>query len=68
MFGSDVIQSKFCKNWRFNHRSDGTMKKFITSQIYDKIAFSLYSSLLSIRYFELGELPSSKYCIERREE
>ena len=37
-----------------DHRSDGTMKKFITSQIYNKIAFSLYSSLLSIRYFELG--------------
>ena len=26
----------------------------ITSQIYDQIAFSLYSSLLSVRYFELG--------------
>ena len=36
------------------YRSDGTMKKFITSQIYNEIAFSLYSSLLSFRYFELG--------------
>ena len=35
--------------------ADGTMKKFIMLQIYNKIAFSLYSSLLSIRYFELGK-------------
>ena len=32
--------------------------------IYNNIAFSLYSSLLSIQYFELG---SSKYRIERKE-
>ena len=36
--------------------ADGTMKLFTISQIYNKIAFSLYSSLLSIRYFELGNL------------
>ena len=41
----------------FVHRSDCTMKKFITLQIYSKITFSLYSSLLSIQYFfELGSL------------
>ena len=36
--------------------ADGTIKWFTISQIYNKIAFSLYSSLLSIRYFELGNL------------
>ena len=34
------------------HRSDDNEIAY-TPQIYNKIAFSLYSSLLSIRYFKL---------------
>ena len=42
------------------------------NEIVYKIAFSLYSPLLSIGYFEMGMsdiyLPGSKYRIERRKE
>ena len=38
---------------RWFNKSD-YLAQFIKSQIYNKIAFSLYSSLLSIQYFELG--------------
>ena len=49
-------------NWPI-HRSDGIMKWFITSQIYNKIAFSLFLSSL----YPIFRAPSSKYRIERKE-
>ena len=47
----------FSMKLRANHRSNGSIKQLIqnvTSQIYNRIAFSLHSSLMSNRYFELG--------------
>ena len=58
MVGDNVIDS-----WSVHRSDDGTIKWFITSQIYNKIAFSLYSSLLSIRYFEMDR---EKRGIERK--
>ena len=47
---SDILGRSFA----CDHRSDGTMKSFITSQIYNLSVFPLYFSLLSNRCFEMG--------------
>ena len=55
-WGQNVGSAKHAKGYiiiqmrKIIHWSEGTMKYFITSQIYNKIAFSLFASLLSIQY------------------
>ena len=51
--------ASLCRNiFNHYHRSDVKMKYFLTSKIFNKTAFSLYSSL---RYFEMGSLPKVRH-------